>query len=56
MHPLPGTAPSGRRQESPEDSGKDMQAGRDTDVQEFLDAHPFSPFQWVIFAQVSRGK
>ena len=27
-----------------------MQAGRDTDVQEFLDAHPFSPFQWVIFA------
>lgn len=26
-----------------------MQPGRDTDVQEFLDAHPFSPFQWVIF-------
>ena len=27
-----------------------MQAGHDTDVQEFLDAHPFTPFQWVIFA------
>jgi AAHS family 4-hydroxybenzoate transporter-like MFS transporter len=27
-----------------------MQAGHDTNVQEFLDAHPFTPFQWVIFA------
>lgn len=24
--------------------------GRTTDVQAFLDAHPFSPFQWTIFA------
>lgn len=27
-----------------------MQPGRETDIQDFLDAHPFSPFQWVIFA------
>src|SRR6476660_5772397 len=27
-----------------------MPATRSTDVQAFLDEHPFSPFQWLIFA------
>ena len=27
-----------------------MALGRSIDVQTFLDEHPFSPFQWVIFA------
>ena len=32
-----------------------MPATRSIDVQTFLDEHPFSPFQWLIFALCRRA-